>query len=379
MAKSLSDRLGLGRRGVAAADLSHTDIAVYWPIVHRQWPSLELAAVKKVANVGRMLCAFDAITGEAEPRNVMRKMMFYRAEISMACAPQDCSCRRDMEKLLPDVLKELWQTVEEEHLDDQQFYAEKERLLEEYRRRWSRALILDGRRELKDSLLRELGSYLGNTDFEEIERRCGISWKGVEDEWHQKVGNGQSIEFFYDDTEAYLYNLIWWHTLIEDDTPLAYVTALDFARSRGVKSYLDFGSGISSGPILFARYGMDVASADISSSLLAFSAWRFQKRDLHARLIDLKHQSLPHNTFALVTAMDVFEHLTDPAGAVDEIWATLTPGGFLYGLFACESDDERPQHIVHDFEPVFRRLRDRGFVRVWEDEWLWGHQVFQKT
>ena len=74
-----------------------------------------------------------------------------------------------------------------------------------------------------------------------------------------------------------------------------------------MKSYLDFGSGISSGPILFARYGMDVASADISSSLLAFSAWRFQKRDLHARLIDLKHQSLPHNTFALVTAMDVFE------------------------------------------------------------------------
>src|SRR5262249_52917700 len=39
--------------GVAAADLSHTDIAVYWSIVHRQWPSLQLAAVKKVANLGR--------------------------------------------------------------------------------------------------------------------------------------------------------------------------------------------------------------------------------------------------------------------------------------------------------------------------------------
>src|SRR5215813_9562729 len=157
------------------------------------------------------------------------------------------------------------------------------------------------------------------------------------------------------------------------------MTALDFARSRGCKSYLDFGSGIGSGAILFARYGMDVACADISSSLLAFSRWRFQKRHLNARLIDLKKGPLPRSAFDLVTAMDVFEHLTDPAGSVDQIWETLRPGGFLYGLFACDGEDARPQHIVHDFEPVFRRLRDRGFVQVWEDAWLWGHQVFRKT
>ncbi len=54
------------------------------------------------------------------------------------------------------------------------------------------------------------------------------------------------------------------------------------------------------------------------------------------------------------------------------------PGGFLYGRFACREDDERPQHIVHDFEPAFERLRALGFSLVWEDEWLWGHQVFQK-
>ena len=31
-----------------------------------------------------------------------------------------------------------------------------------------------------------------------------------------------------------------------------------------------------------------------------------------------------------------------------------------------------------DFAPTFARLRELGFVEAWRDEWLWGHQVFQK-
>src|SRR5437899_12903147 len=182
-----------------------------------------------------------------------------------------------MEKLLPDVLKDLWQTVVEDRFTGEQFYHEKERLLDEYRHTWTQALVLEGHESLKESLLSELGSYVGCEDLAEVERRCGIGWKSVEDEWHETVdaGNRQSIERFYDETEAYLYNLIWWHTLNEDDTPLAYVTALHFAKQHGCSRCLDFGAGVSSGGILLARHALEVASADISSSLLEFSAWRF--------------------------------------------------------------------------------------------------------
>jgi hypothetical protein len=31
-----------------------------------------------------------------------------------------------------------------------------------------------------------------------------------------------------------------------------------------------------------------------------------------------------------------------------------------------------------DFAPTFHKLDELGFVEVWRDEWLWGHQVFQK-
>ena len=36
-------------------------------------------------------------------------------------------------------------------------------------------------------------------------------------------------------------------------------------------------------------------------------------------------------------------------------------------------------HIVQDFEPVFARFAEQGLREVWRDDWLWGHQVFQKT
>jgi SAM-dependent methyltransferase len=286
------------------------------------------------------------------------------------------------DKLLPDALKDLWQTVDEEQFTADQFYSEQQRLLGAHRDVWREALTLNGYPTLQESLLRELGRYVGCEDLDELERRCSIAWKRVEDEWHERVDpspTGLAIEQFYDRTDAYLYNLTWWHTLVEDDTPLAYVTALRFAQQRQCRRYLDFGAGISSGGILFARHGFEVASADISSSLIRFSRRRFANRGIPALLIDLKVRAMPAQSFDLITAMDVFEHIVDGVVAVDQIAAALAPGGFLYARFAAEPDDVRPQHIAHDFEPAFHRLHELGFQQVWEDEWLWGHQVFRKA
>ena len=135
---------------------------------------------------------------------------------------------------------------------------------------------------------------------------------------------------------------------------------------------------MGSGGLLFARQGLRVTLADISSRLLAFSQWRFDQRRLAVRIIDLKVRALPRHSFDLVTAMDVFEHLVDPVGTLDMISDALRPGGVLFGRFDVATGDNRGQHIVHDFEPCFARLRELGFVRIWEDDWLWGHMAFQK-
>lgn len=285
-----------------------------------------------------------------------------------------------MEKLLPEHLKDFWQTVERHENSAEDYTREYDRALAEYRQTWERALILPAHDDLRESLLAELGRYTQCADVAEVRRRCDQAVASLKREWEDKVQSEdrRSIERFYDESPAMLHELIWWHTLSEDVSPLAYVLALRFAQQHGCQSYLDFGAGVGAGGLLFARHGLQTTLADISLSLLRFSAWRLRLRKLPAQYIDLKRSHLPGQGFDIITAMDVFEHLSDPVEAVEKLWNALKPGGFLYGRISAEPDEDRPQHIVHDFEPTFERMRALGFVEVWRDEWLWGHQVFQK-
>ena len=287
-----------------------------------------------------------------------------------------------MEKLLPDQLKQLWQEVEQKQLTLEEFSRQQERFLAEYRSLWEQALILNGHKNLQESLCSELGQYSGCEDLTEIRRRCSCALSNVRGEWHGSSVDRddlQSVQQFYNESEAMIYELMWWHSLSEDDSPLAYVTALHFAQMHGCRTYLDFGAGVGSGGIVFAQHGLDVTLADISSAMLSFSQWRFRLRGLSAQFIDLKASGLPGNAYDILAAMDVFEHLVDPVQTVDELWRALKPGGYLFGRFHSEVDEDRPHHIVQDFEPTLKRLASLGFVEVWRDQWLWGHQVFQKS
>ena len=287
-----------------------------------------------------------------------------------------------MDKLLPDRLKELWSLVERTQLTVADAESQQERLLDEYRTIWTEALILDGGGDLRQSLLSELAAYLGSVDLAALESACKDATRALSDDWRRRVdpADTRSVERFYDQGQGYLLELMWWHTLVDDHGPLAYVLALDFARQRqSGRRYLDFGAGVGAGGLLFARHGFQVSNADISSTMLRFSRWRMERRGLSAEFIDLKDAALPPDAFDMITAMDVFEHLSDPVKAVDHLAIALKHGGFLFGRFAAEPDSDRPQHIVFDFGPVLERLTVQGFTQTWRDEWLWGHQAFQKT
>ena len=62
-------------------------------------------------------------------------------------------------KLLPDELTDLWRSVEQHELSVEAFTREQERLLAQYRQTWEDALLLQGHRDLRESLLTELGLY----------------------------------------------------------------------------------------------------------------------------------------------------------------------------------------------------------------------------
>src|SRR5262249_12971753 len=187
--------------------------------------------------------------------------------------------------VLPDYLKKLWEAVGRHRMSEDEFQRAQERSLKDYEEQWKRALLLGGSQRLEASLIAELGKYLGSRDLAEIRRRCVESGDGIEQEWHERVHSGDraSVEQFYENSQRVLYELVWWHTLKDDESPLAYVVALHFAQQHACRRVLDFGCGIGSGGILFARHGLAVLMADISSPLLQFSEWRFRQRRLPAQ------------------------------------------------------------------------------------------------
>lgn len=283
-------------------------------------------------------------------------------------------------RLLPQQLRGVWQGVTDGRHTKESAVAEQERLVGERRRRWIDALLEPGGPTLEEGLLRELGSYVGIPDLSALRARCEQSLDELRTEWTTTVtpDDSDSVEAYYRRVDGTLYELIWWHTLVTDLSPLAYVNALELAE-RGVgRRYLDFGSGVGSGGLLFARAGFEVTLADVSLPLLGFCRWRFARRDLPARFVDTKAAPIPEETFDLVTAMDVFEHLVDPAATAAELARALRPGGILVARLHAEEDPDRPQHIATTFDPVYRRLEQLGCVQIWEDDWLWGHQAFER-
>jgi SAM-dependent methyltransferase len=286
-----------------------------------------------------------------------------------------------MEQLGPDQLNKLWRSVERKEVTEDEYALQEEMMLDAYSSVWRRALLLEGHTDLQNSLLEELSRYFGCADIAAIRRRCQSSVHAIKEAWHEKtnrITDRTAVEEFYNHNQDMLFELMWWHSLEEDTDPLGYVTALHFAKQHGCRSYLDFGAGVGAGGILFSRHCFEVTLADISSELLGFSKWRLDLRKLDGEYIDLKAQGFPPEAFDFMTAMDVFEHLFDPVGTVEDLGSAMKPGGYLFARLHPDTNEDRPLHIVQDFGPVYKRLGELGFKEVWRDEWVWGHQVFQK-
>jgi SAM-dependent methyltransferase len=284
-------------------------------------------------------------------------------------------------KLLSNRLREMWQSAAERGVPSQECAARQTGELEQCAAIWKDALLLPNEDDLVHSTLVEIGGWRGIDDLALVRRRCEDALQNLKLDWEGTVDRVEApqVEKYYDSADGCIEELMWWHTLTEDNSPLSYVAALEFAKAAGCRAYLDFGSGVGSGALLFANNGFDVTLADISGVLLSFCRRRLEQRGRNAKFIDLKESKLPPAAFDFITAMDVFEHLVDPVGNIDLLHRSLKPGGYIYGRFSSDNDDDRPQHIVHDFQPVFDRLAELGCKEVFRDDWLWGHQVFQKA
>jgi 2-polyprenyl-3-methyl-5-hydroxy-6-metoxy-1,4-benzoquinol methylase len=196
--------------------------------------------------------------------------------------------------------------------------AQRERLAPALRGAWEQALRLPGFSTLEASLLAEIQEYFGLTR-EEAARRIAEGAESFSGRFAEALEAGRGaagLERIYDETDLEAFEPADWHAHLFEDGPVNYVLALEASRHAAGRSYLDHGSGIGSGAVLFARRGFDVTLADVSSPMLAFAGWRLERRGLPYTSIHLRSRPLPERRWDVITLLDVLEHVEAPLALV---------------------------------------------------------------
>jgi 2-polyprenyl-3-methyl-5-hydroxy-6-metoxy-1,4-benzoquinol methylase len=232
----------------------------------------------------------------------------------------------------------------------------------EYRRIWQSALVLNNCDNLFDSTVQELSVYFRKTENEikeimdNAKQLFAQSWKDSRIDTKDE----EAILKFYNSTELEIFELAKWHTLTEGDGPLYYVKVLQFIKDKGCCNYLDYGSGIGSGAILFARHAFDVAIADISKPLLEFASYRCKRRDIEVTIINLTEIEPPSNRYDFITCFDVLEHSPRPMKLILKLNCFLKNGGFLFINCPFYEMEDHPMHISTSWR-IQKYFRYYGF------------------
>jgi 2-polyprenyl-3-methyl-5-hydroxy-6-metoxy-1,4-benzoquinol methylase len=232
---------------------------------------------------------------------------------------------------------------------------------------WYSALKLP-ERTLEQTLAEEVALYFGQS-IDQVIDRWRAATERLKKEWiEQNPQTEAEIVAYYNTNATYIYELSYWHSLYMNPAAIENARSLQKALSLSGRSYLDFGGGIGSNIILFNRHGFDCTLADISSSLLKFAQWRFERRQIRAKIIDMKLETLPDNEYDFVTVVETLEHVEDPVQLMRTITAATKPGGVIVAWTPFYHDELRPMHIATDLSLVEQFVSVLGLEEISRDD-----------
>ncbi len=218
------------------------------------------------------------------------------------------------------------------------------------------------------ALIAELADYLG-APVAVVQARCSTATATLAQQWRVAApATPEAITAFYRHADEYLYDLTWWHARDNNSGAALQAQALQAALAHHAHRVLDFGSGIGSLGLLFAEHGMETTLAEINPRLHDYARWRFARRGLTAHCIDPQVQPLPPDAFDFISAIDVLEHLPDPAQVLADLAAALRPGGAMFLHMPATPDAMHPMHLWHGTAVVLEHLRRSGLWLVQADD-----------
>jgi SAM-dependent methyltransferase len=218
--------------------------------------------------------------------------------------------------------------------------------------------------DIRASVLDDLCEYFGFSP-EDCVSRC-VNWEEWStQEWqsaHRTRTDGRSE--FYRTVQSWAFDLLWYAYLQAEGYmyPVSVAIAQDLNGHPDGQNHLDFGSGVGLTSQLFSRLGYTSDLADISQTLLAFSAFRLRRRFESARFIDLNKCALEIGRYDVITAIDTLVHVPDVRSTAAILHAALKPGGLLFANF--DVRPKTPENAWHLYDrdlPLRWTLQRVGF------------------
>jgi ubiquinone/menaquinone biosynthesis C-methylase UbiE/aminoglycoside phosphotransferase (APT) family kinase protein len=195
-------------------------------------------------------------------------------------------------------------------------------------------------------LAEELGAYNG-IPVDQVAARLEKELRGlgshIAAQWYERrpVTSSQ-IEQFYKETDAYLYEL-----LIDGENPFRNNTRdamLKALQKFGAQSVFEFGGGIGTDAMWFARAGLQWTYYDLpNAQTFRFASWRFQKHQVPVTVVT--HPGRSRDNDAAIS-VEVFEHLPNLLPALRDINRTLRPGGLLIFTESFGKTERHPLHLT---------------------------------
>lgn len=215
----------------------------------------------------------------------------------------------------------------------------------------------------------ELRAFLGDEYTANSDFRLITDWQS------STRKTPQEIEDFYRSTDGYLYNLTKWHA--SNRFPYAEVIG-DFASRYGFKRLLDFGCGIGTDGLKLLERGFDVTFYDFRNPSTEYLEWRLAKRGRKGIILYAGEDEPP--VVDLTFAIDVIEHLVDPAGTLREL--TSRARALIPHFPLTTQQYKHPMHFHLKKRQLRQVIRDQGFRRVWHMSQLrykWGFLLPTET